>query len=89
MNNSDEQKKIAAALCNLDQAFALCFAVEASVGDAYSERYGLRRIRDAYAVVLDVISGIDALDSTMDSFDGESDFIDKYYSTLVAKAGLA
>ncbi len=88
MNESDSLRRVAAALSNLDQAFAFCFAVENSIDVEIKERLELGKIRDSYAIYLDWLSKHDSHERIMDAFDDEADFVDQYYSELISKVGL-
>jgi hypothetical protein len=87
MNESDNLRRVAAALSNLDQAFAFCFAVENSIV-ATKTRLELGKIRESYMIYLDWLSKHDSHERIMDAFDDEAEFVDQYYSELISKVGL-
>lgn len=88
MNETDNLRRVAAALSNLDQAFAFCFAVENSIDVATKERLELGKIRDFYTIYLDWLSKHDSQERILDAFDDVADFVDQYYSELISKVGL-
>jgi hypothetical protein len=88
MNESDNLRRVAAALSNLDQAFAFCFAVENSIDVATKTRLELGKIRESYMIYLDWLSKHDSHERIMDAFDDEAEFVDQYYSELISKVGL-
>lgn len=84
----DEKKRLAVALANLDEAFALFFAVESATPPKIEEELGLRKIRDAYKVFFDGFPPRDAREGIYGVSNGDSDFLQEIYSELVTRIGL-